>query len=456
MLDSLWASFHSTSKLLMPLYSLFNLDTYCMYFIYLFYRVDIEVIKRTGSSKERRLALKVEKVIRKPHQLLVTLLLCNAGCMEALPIFLDRLLNPVAAILISVTAILIFGEVLPQAICKRFGLQVGAHLAWFVQILMFISLPISWPFGKLLDWTLGEEKALFRRPQLREFVTLHAEGDGDGEEGMLTNDEVQVIHGALDMAHKTADAAMTPLNKVFSISSDAPLDRDLLHRIINAGHSRVPVYEGSDVRNIIGLILVKELLEFDFSSGNLLVRDCHIRDVDCLWANTPLYAVMELFRVKRRHMAVVMNPPRGKGSPDGASSAVVVGRDTVLGRAATLDGSPSDVVGIITVEDVIEELLMTEINDETDIYSDNTFLERLAPTPVDTALPADLQPYLARRRRKTLMALARQRSGGGNAIATAAAVAATRQARRETTGRSPPDLVGRVPVIDEDASLLDV
>ena len=45
---------------------------------------------------------------------MVSLLLCNAAAYEALPIFLDRLLNPVAAILISVSAILIFGEILPQ------------------------------------------------------------------------------------------------------------------------------------------------------------------------------------------------------------------------------------------------------------------------------------------------------------------------------------------------------
>ena len=55
----------------------------------------------------------------------MTLLLCNAAAMEALPIFLDRLLNPLAAILISVSAILVFAEILPQAVCKRYGLQAS-------------------------------------------------------------------------------------------------------------------------------------------------------------------------------------------------------------------------------------------------------------------------------------------------------------------------------------------
>lgn len=51
------------------------------------------------------------------HQLLVTLLLCNSLAMEALPLFLDRLLSPLLAVLISVTAILFVGEILPQALC---------------------------------------------------------------------------------------------------------------------------------------------------------------------------------------------------------------------------------------------------------------------------------------------------------------------------------------------------
>ncbi len=49
------------------------------------------------------------QVLSRPHLLLVTLLLVNAAAMEALPIFLDRLLSPVAAIILSVTAVLFFG-----------------------------------------------------------------------------------------------------------------------------------------------------------------------------------------------------------------------------------------------------------------------------------------------------------------------------------------------------------
>ena len=56
-------------------------------------------------------------ILQKHHLLLVTLLLCNAAAMEALPIFLDAIVPSVLAIVISVTAVLFFGEIIPQAVC---------------------------------------------------------------------------------------------------------------------------------------------------------------------------------------------------------------------------------------------------------------------------------------------------------------------------------------------------
>lgn len=49
--------------------------------------------------------------------------------------------------------------------------------------------------------------------------------------------------GALDMSRKTAEAAMTPLNKVFMLSSESVLDEATLQSVLASGHSRIPVYE---------------------------------------------------------------------------------------------------------------------------------------------------------------------------------------------------------------------
>jgi metal transporter CNNM len=73
--------------------------------------VDLEVLQKSGTPPDRKHAGKILPVVRRQHLLLCTLLIGNALAMEALPIFLDSLVQAWGAILISVTLILLFGEV---------------------------------------------------------------------------------------------------------------------------------------------------------------------------------------------------------------------------------------------------------------------------------------------------------------------------------------------------------
>ncbi len=52
------------------------------------------------------------------------------------------------------------GEIIPQAVCSRHGLAVGAHAAWFVQALMYLCGVVAYPISLLLDWILGHEHAV--------------------------------------------------------------------------------------------------------------------------------------------------------------------------------------------------------------------------------------------------------------------------------------------------------
>lgn len=89
--------------------------------------------------------------------MLVTLLLSNAFAMEALPIFLDAIVPSIWAIIISVTAVLFFGEVIPQAVCTGpQQLLIAEKIAPMVRLLMFVLGIITYPLSKLLDWVLGE------------------------------------------------------------------------------------------------------------------------------------------------------------------------------------------------------------------------------------------------------------------------------------------------------------
>ncbi|XP_068661460.1 DUF21 domain-containing protein At4g14240-like isoform X3 [Aristolochia californica] len=291
--------------------------------------VDLEILQRSGTAVEKKQAAAIRPVVQKQHQLLVTLLLCNACAMEALPICLDKIFHPFVAVIMSVTFVLAFGEVIPQAICTRYGLAVGANFVCLVRILMIVCYPVAYPIGKLLDCVLGHgESALFRRAQLKALVSIHSQEAGKG--GELTHDETMIISGALDLTEKTAEEAMTPIESTFSLDVNSKLDWEAIGKILARGHSRVPVYSGNP-KNIIGLLLVKNLLTVRAET------------------ETPVSAV-SIRRIPRREAAIWQPLLKPKEKAE--------------------DVEDGEVIGIITLEDVFEELLQEEIVDETDEYVD--------------------------------------------------------------------------------------
>ncbi|KHG00260.1 DUF21 domain-containing -like protein [Gossypium arboreum] len=399
--------------------------------------VDLEVLIKSGRPQDRTHAAKIFPVVKNQHLLLCTLLIGNSLAMEALPIFLDKLVPPWAAILISVTLILMFGEILPQAICTRYGLKVGAIMAPLVRVLLFLFFPISYPISKILDWMLGKgHAALLRRAELKTFVDFH--GNEAGKGGDLTHDETTIIAGALEMTEKTAKVAMTPISNAFSLDLDTILDSETLNKVMAVGHSRVPVYYRNPT-NIIGLVLVKNLLTID-SEGPVPLRKMIIRKIPRVPEDMPLYDILNEFQKGHSHIAVVYKDlneseesvKKGKdgerlefkdsckkrrGEPETSRkddrevglSALKLGLKSDSQDVQTLvtnsDGgqqtkksppttpafkkrhrgcsycildienapisefrSNEEVVGVITMEDVIEELLQEEILDETDEY----------------------------------------------------------------------------------------
>ncbi|XP_062160021.1 DUF21 domain-containing protein At1g47330 [Alnus glutinosa] len=401
--------------------------------------VDLEVLIKSGRPKDRLYAAKIFPVVKNQHLLLCTLLIGNALAMETLPIFLDKLVPPWAAILISVTLILMFGEILPQAVCTRYGLKVGSTMAPLVRVLLWLFFPISYPISKVLDWMLGKGHAvLLRRAELQTFVTFH--GNEAGKGGDLTHDETTIITGALELTAKTAKDAMTPISNAFSLDLDSNLDLETLNDIMTKGHSRVPVYAGNS-KNVIGLILVKNLVTVDPDDA-VPVRKMIIRKIPRVSEGMPLYDILNEFQKGHSHIAVVYKDlnekkeisnkvkgaeqlefkdsckkHRGKSEASPNKENLDVGptsasknvgteskSDDGLTAMAKIDGgqqmkknpqataykkrhrgcsfcvldiesaaipefpSNEEVVGVITMEDVIEELLQEEILDETDEY----------------------------------------------------------------------------------------
>ena len=96
--------------------------------------------------------------------------------MEALPIFLDAIVPSFWAIIISVTAVLFVGEVIPQAVCTGPSqLFIAEKMAPIVKFLMFSLGIICYPISKILDIILGEHDITrYKNDQLKQLVQLHS------------------------------------------------------------------------------------------------------------------------------------------------------------------------------------------------------------------------------------------------------------------------------------------
>ena len=73
-------------------------------------KMSLEVLKRGGKPKQKKYAKRILLIVKRHHLLLVTLLLANALAVEAMPVFLSKITNEIVAIIVSVTAVLLFGE----------------------------------------------------------------------------------------------------------------------------------------------------------------------------------------------------------------------------------------------------------------------------------------------------------------------------------------------------------
>ena len=94
--------------------------------------------------------------------------------------------------------------------------------------------------------------------------------------GVLSDIEMRILHGALELKDKKVVDALVPLDEVFMLSLDEILDLDLLARMVYEGHSRVPVFDG-DRHNVRGVLLVKRLIVISPEDRR------PVRSIACRW-----------------------------------------------------------------------------------------------------------------------------------------------------------------------------
>ncbi|CAB0036563.1 unnamed protein product [Trichogramma brassicae] len=299
-----------------------------------------------GSEKykmEKRYARTIQPVRNHGNYLLCSILFSNVLVNSIFTIILEELTSGFVAVSCSTLAIVIIGEISPQAICSRHGLCVGAKTIYITKLTMLITFPLSYPISKLLDFLLGEEIGnVYNRERLKELVKVTT-GYND-----LEKDEVNIIAGALELRKKTVADVMTRIDDVYMLNYNRTLDFETVSEIMSSGFSRIPVYEGART-NIITMLYIKDLAFVDPDDNMPLKTLCQFYQNPCnfVFEDVTLDVMFKQFKEGHKgHMAFVQRVnSEGEGDPF------------------------YEVIGLVTLEDVIEELIQAEIIDETDVFT---------------------------------------------------------------------------------------
>ncbi len=201
-------------------------------------------------------------------------------------------------------------------------------------------MPLTWPISKALDWALGEDIGTIHSADgLKELLAIHVKhGAIDVEQGHIST-------GAITYADKLVKQIMTPYNTAFKLSATATLNHKLITDIFKSGYSRIPVYE-TDVNDVIGLLFVKDLIFVDPDDETPVKNFIQVfgRQFHLVWPDEKLGDVLRIFKQGKSHMAIVRDVNNsGEGDPY------------------------FEMLGLVTLEDIIEEILQSEIKDEGDV-----------------------------------------------------------------------------------------
>ena len=341
----------------------------------------LEIKLISGTEQEKIYANKIKKIISDHHWILVTLLLCNAFACEAMPILLDKLVNEMMAIVISVTVLLFVGEIVPQALCTGPNqMKIAAFLSPFTYALMIITYPLSFPIAKFMDCVVGlHGKTRFCNSDLKSVIELHVKE----YKGNLNPQQMGYFTGFLDIMNKKVGELMLPVEKVFKLNYKYKINKANIDKLIESGYSRIPIYE-EDSNNLIGILRVKDLI------GKDLLRPCLLNELDIklsepihITEDTLFLDLFEKFKSGKSRMAFIHKELKDeKLLPNNEDKNIINEekievKEPLLGEIITeekkeekkIKGTP--VIGIITLKDLIENWLTIHIMGEENYDEDD-------------------------------------------------------------------------------------
>ena len=198
---------------------------------------ELNILKECGTKSEKYYAKKIYPLRKRGNFLLCTILLGNVLVNSTSTLILGSYLDGLFAAAGSTILIVIFGEIIPQAACSRYGLAVGTYTRFVTYMFMGLTSPISFPFGLILDKVLGKEIASdYSRDKVREMT----------KQANLEDNQKKFISGALDLKNKCVKDVMVPIGDVFKLDINSCLDFETFREMGDHGYSRIPLYEHTE------------------------------------------------------------------------------------------------------------------------------------------------------------------------------------------------------------------
>lgn len=257
---------------------------------------------------------------------------------------------------VSLTVIiLIFGEIMPKSLAKENSENFAMFAAPALRFLLFITYPIVIFFLQMKKFvvklvTSGNDSPSVTEDELKYII------ESIEEEGVLEEQESELVQSALEFDEKTVQAVLTPRVDMVAVDiKDNP--QDILKIILEERYSRIPVYADT-VDNIKGILHTRDFLE-NIINGKPIVMTELIKEPYFIFRTKKLSAALAEFKHKKLHIAVVTDDYGG-----------------TLG-IITMEDLLEQLVGDIWDEDEEEEHRFTKINENSYEFAGDTSIDDL-------------------------------------------------------------------------------
>ncbi len=239
---------------------------------------------------------------------------------------------------------LVIGRLVPESIAAADAERWALRLVWLVYVLELVFYPMV----RLLVWMSNFLAAPFGGTPLSGTALITEEEiktlvDAGEEEGVIEEEEKEMIYSIFQFGDTLAREVMVPRIDTVALEVNAPA-KEALDVVVGAGHSRIPVYEGT-IDNIVGLLYAKDLLIRLQDDGPAPQMREVLRPAYFVPESKKVDDLLREMQQRRVHMSIVVDEYGG-------------------------------MAGLVTVEDILEEIV-GEIQDEYD--SEEPVLEQVGP-----------------------------------------------------------------------------